>query len=163
MPKVSTLNTVLYGDIMAEGEGFEPPAPFRVQWFSRPPPSTTRPSLRVRHLIPNHFPSLVVCRIEPVITLLRGLQSACTSRSRAPDRRIRPRSAATHISLVSWILRDRRHLKASKRFFEPLTVFKTASLNHSDIPPSRLRTRLTVRSVHQSLGFCAARGICRGD
>src|SRR3954462_10275637 len=31
----------------AEGEGFEPPEPFRVQWFSRPPPSTTRPSLRV--------------------------------------------------------------------------------------------------------------------
>ena len=32
---------------MAEGEGFEPPEPFPVQWFSRPPPSTTRPSLRV--------------------------------------------------------------------------------------------------------------------
>jgi hypothetical protein len=31
---------------LAEGEGFEPPEPFRVQWFSRPPPSTTRPSLR---------------------------------------------------------------------------------------------------------------------
>jgi hypothetical protein len=31
---------------MAEGEGFEPPEPFPVQWFSRPPPSTTRPSLR---------------------------------------------------------------------------------------------------------------------
>ena len=31
---------------MAEGEGFEPPEPLRVQWFSRPPPSTTRPSLR---------------------------------------------------------------------------------------------------------------------
>src|SRR6478672_5124785 len=30
---------------LAEGEGFEPPVPFRVQWFSRPPPSTTRPSL----------------------------------------------------------------------------------------------------------------------
>src|SRR5437762_4405722 len=28
-----------------EREGFEPPVPFRVQWFSRPPPSTTRPSL----------------------------------------------------------------------------------------------------------------------
>src|SRR3954447_3770780 len=34
---------------MAEGEGFEPPVPFRVQWFSRPPPSTTRPSLRPRN------------------------------------------------------------------------------------------------------------------
>ena len=31
---------------LAEGEGFEPPEPFPVQWFSRPPPSTTRPSLR---------------------------------------------------------------------------------------------------------------------
>src|SRR5678815_5013520 len=31
----------------SEGEGFEPPAPFPVQWFSRPPPSTTRPSLRI--------------------------------------------------------------------------------------------------------------------
>src|SRR6266852_5298528 len=30
---------------LAEGEGFEPPEPLRVQWFSRPPPSTTRPSL----------------------------------------------------------------------------------------------------------------------
>ena len=34
---------------MAEGEGFEPPEPFPVQWFSRPPPSTTRPSLRVEN------------------------------------------------------------------------------------------------------------------
>jgi len=25
----------------------------------------------------------------------------------------------------------------SKRFFEPLAVFKTASLNHSDIPPTK--------------------------
>src|SRR6185436_10722211 len=32
---------------LAEGEGFEPPEPLPVQWFSRPPPSTTRPSLRV--------------------------------------------------------------------------------------------------------------------
>src|ERR1700704_6450355 len=31
---------------MAEREGFEPPEPLPVQWFSRPPPSTTRPSLR---------------------------------------------------------------------------------------------------------------------
>src|SRR5262245_3428496 len=34
---------------MAEREGFEPPVPFRVQWFSRPPPSTARPSLRAQH------------------------------------------------------------------------------------------------------------------
>ena len=39
---------------LAEGEGFEPPEPFRVQWFSRPPPSTTRPSLRVG-TSPAHF------------------------------------------------------------------------------------------------------------
>src|SRR5262249_15900164 len=31
---------------MAEGEGFEPPARFPVQWFSRPPPSTNPPPLR---------------------------------------------------------------------------------------------------------------------
>src|SRR5262245_1204957 len=34
---------------LAEREGFEPPEPFRVQWFSRPPPSTTRPSLQVEN------------------------------------------------------------------------------------------------------------------
>src|SRR5579863_6648905 len=31
---------------MAEGEGFEPPVPFRVQRFSRPPVSTTHATLR---------------------------------------------------------------------------------------------------------------------
>jgi hypothetical protein len=31
---------------MAEGEGFEPPSRSLVKRFSRPPPSTTRPSLR---------------------------------------------------------------------------------------------------------------------
>jgi hypothetical protein len=31
---------------LAEGEGFEPPVRFPVQRFSRPPPSTARPSLR---------------------------------------------------------------------------------------------------------------------
>src|SRR5262245_18659803 len=39
-----------YAASLAEGEGFEPPEPFRVQWFSRPPPSTTRPSLRGENL-----------------------------------------------------------------------------------------------------------------
>src|SRR5438270_3766132 len=33
---------------MAEGEGFEPPVPFRVQRFSRPPVSTAHASLRER-------------------------------------------------------------------------------------------------------------------
>ena len=31
---------------MAEGEGFEPPEPFPVQRFSRPPHSTTLPSFQ---------------------------------------------------------------------------------------------------------------------
>ena len=31
---------------MAEGEGFEPPLPFRVKRFSRPPVSTAHTSLR---------------------------------------------------------------------------------------------------------------------
>lgn len=35
---------------MAESEGFEPPIPFRVCRFSRPVPSTTRPTLRNRIL-----------------------------------------------------------------------------------------------------------------
>ena len=34
------------GNDLAEGEGFEPPVPFRVQRFSRPPVSTTHTSLR---------------------------------------------------------------------------------------------------------------------
>jgi hypothetical protein len=33
-------------DCVAEGEGFEPPVPFQVQRFSRPPVSTTHTSLR---------------------------------------------------------------------------------------------------------------------
>jgi hypothetical protein len=32
---------------LAESEGFEPPIPFRVCRFSRPVPSTTRPTLQV--------------------------------------------------------------------------------------------------------------------
>ena len=39
---------------VAEGEGFEPPGPFRVQRFSRPPPSTTRPSLRSGESLPGN-------------------------------------------------------------------------------------------------------------
>ncbi len=33
-------------DLLAEGEGFEPPVPFQAQRFSRPPVSTTHTSLR---------------------------------------------------------------------------------------------------------------------
>jgi hypothetical protein len=39
--------------MLAEGEGFEPPVEFPPQWFSRPPPSTTRPSLRTGILFGN--------------------------------------------------------------------------------------------------------------
>ena len=35
-------------DCVAESEGFEPPIPFRVCRFSRPVPSTTRPTLRLK-------------------------------------------------------------------------------------------------------------------
>jgi hypothetical protein len=35
---------------LAEGEGFEPPVPFRAQRFSRPPVSTAHPSLRVSNI-----------------------------------------------------------------------------------------------------------------
>jgi hypothetical protein len=36
---------------MAEGEGFEPPVRFPVQWFSRPPVSTAHASLRTGVLV----------------------------------------------------------------------------------------------------------------
>ena len=39
------------GAQLAEGEGFEPPVPFRAQRFSRPPVSTAHPSLRGRDAI----------------------------------------------------------------------------------------------------------------
>ena len=38
--------TFLQFRLVAEGEGFEPPVPFQVQRFSRPPVSTTHTSLR---------------------------------------------------------------------------------------------------------------------
>jgi hypothetical protein len=37
---------MLLEEVLAEGEGFEPPVPFQVQRFSRPPVSTAHPSLR---------------------------------------------------------------------------------------------------------------------
>ncbi len=39
------------GDFLAEEVGFEPTVPFRAQRFSRPPPSTTRPLLRIARII----------------------------------------------------------------------------------------------------------------
>ena len=63
---------------VAEGEGFEPPEPFPVQWFSRPPPSTTRPSLRV-----------ATCGPDPISTGPPTIVSPrCTAR---PDLRYAPR------------------------------------------------------------------------
>src|SRR5665213_2676519 len=42
---------------LAEEEGFEPPEPFRVQRFSRPPVSTTHPFLRsLSYLLQALFP-----------------------------------------------------------------------------------------------------------
>jgi hypothetical protein len=42
---------------MAEGEGFEPPVRFPVQWFSRPPVSTAHASLRALYRLPvSRFP-----------------------------------------------------------------------------------------------------------
>jgi hypothetical protein len=54
-------------ETLAEGEGFEPPKPFRVQRFSRPPPSTTRPSLRERR-----FVSVTGSVRQPIGCRLRG-------------------------------------------------------------------------------------------
>src|SRR5262245_9095309 len=45
--QANSLFPIVYNYWLAEGEGFEAPARFPVQWFSRPPPSTTRPSLRL--------------------------------------------------------------------------------------------------------------------
>ena len=58
------------GRIMAEGEGFEPPDPFPGLWFSRPVPSTTRPSFlsSAEYLI---NPSL--CKKAAAFANLRGI------------------------------------------------------------------------------------------
>jgi hypothetical protein len=70
---------------MAEGEGFEPPEPFRVQWFSRPPPSTTRPSLRVE--ITPEFASLdTTDTLEPAVC-----HRKCSERDGAGHHRTQPR------------------------------------------------------------------------
>ncbi len=55
------------GAKLAEGEGFEPPIPFRVQRFSRPSPSTARPSLRARR-----FALLSRDSLEPVHVRAKG-------------------------------------------------------------------------------------------
>ncbi len=45
-PKADTLTGLRYAPSIAEKEGFEPPVPVTVQRFSRPPHSTTLPSLQ---------------------------------------------------------------------------------------------------------------------
>jgi hypothetical protein len=42
----SPVQRMILDDCVAEGEGFEPPGPFRAQRFSRPPVSTAHPPLR---------------------------------------------------------------------------------------------------------------------
>src|SRR5262249_40119973 len=61
---------------VAEEEGFEPPVPFRVQWFSRPPPSTTRPPLRT----PQSFDFRYLRRVS-ILRQARGITAA----ARGPD------------------------------------------------------------------------------
>jgi hypothetical protein len=46
MPEDNRSGNMSESEMLAEGEGFEPPVELPPQWFSRPPPSTTRPSLR---------------------------------------------------------------------------------------------------------------------
>ena len=48
---------------MAEGEGFEPPLPFRVKRFSRPPVSTAHTSLRMSVI--NSLPAPTASRNSP--------------------------------------------------------------------------------------------------
>src|ERR1700675_2217563 len=50
-------------DCVAEGEGFEPPVPFQVQRFSRPPVSTAHASLRVINKSLNYGDILCHCTI----------------------------------------------------------------------------------------------------
>ena len=45
------METVDSKGVLAEEVGFEPTVPVRVQRFSRPPPSTTRPLLRWAKLL----------------------------------------------------------------------------------------------------------------
>lgn len=47
IPETALSGAVSYIYLLAEGEGFEPPVPFRAQRFSRPPVSTAHPSLRM--------------------------------------------------------------------------------------------------------------------
>jgi hypothetical protein len=50
---------------MAEGEGFEPPLPFRVKRFSRPPVSTAHTSLRVSVI--NSLPAPTVSQTDGLL------------------------------------------------------------------------------------------------
>ena len=84
---------------LAEGEGFEPPIPFRVQRFSRPPPSTTRPSLRRRARDASLY-----YRIRSPSTLMRdasvvGFIPSSTAAPRGP--KMRPDVCVNALAMVS--------------------------------------------------------------
>ena len=49
--------STFYKKSVAEGLGFEPRRRSRAQRFSRPPPSTTRPSLRAAVAAPSYYPA----------------------------------------------------------------------------------------------------------
>src|SRR5437867_2127547 len=93
--------------MLAEGEGFEPPVPFRAQWFSRPPPSTTRPSLRSAILsegvLRDADPTVSEDHVgsPPPGQRMRAPQAAATSeRAAAPI--ITSRKADTNASSMAW-------------------------------------------------------------
>ena len=88
---------VIYGEYVAEGLGFEPRRRSRAQRFSRPPPSTTRPSLRAGVSAPSCYP----VRSPGAATGSSGLAATVSPRARFDrrrsmrgrlTRRIRPRA-----------------------------------------------------------------------
>jgi hypothetical protein len=89
-------------EIVAEGEGFEPPVPFRVQWFSRPPPSTARPSLRVE-ISPKAHEIVVPQGSRSRTPLLQSPTERCRlSRLSLRVPRLLPRTAAAALWNVWW-------------------------------------------------------------
>ncbi len=63
---------------MAEGEGFEPPVPFRVQRFSRPPVSTAHASLQPVEALQFNIESLVCSSLLLVSNRAESSASAAT-------------------------------------------------------------------------------------
>jgi hypothetical protein len=68
---------------MAEGEGFEPPVPFRVQRFSRPPVSTAHASLLER--LPASLQHGSGCAVSP------ALQRRCGAHEEHGNGHVTPR------------------------------------------------------------------------